>query len=130
MSKPPERYDNFDDYIEDRLAEWGEWLGTGNSLGIGYSSQSILALIHEGKIISRSKNFGAVLETNERAEEIENLVAQMAQYKFEMAQALRLYYIDSLSLRRSAKKLGVSYSHYHLYVQMAKQWLIGRLSAE
>ena len=124
----PDKYDNFDDYLEDRLAEWGEWLRTGNSLGIGYSSQSILALIREGRIISRSKNFSSVLETNERAEEIEKLIAEMAKYKFEMAQVLRCYYLDNLSLRSNARKLGVSHMQYNLYLQMAKQWLVGRLS--
>ena len=127
MARSPNRYDNFDDYLDDRLAEWGEWLRTGNYLGIGYSNQSIINLILEGKFFERHKKFCAVLETHEAAEEIERLVSEMAGYKFEMAQALRLYYFDSLSLRSSAKKIGVSYTQYKIYVLMGKQWLVGKL---
>jgi len=128
MARALDRYNNFDDYLEDRLVEWGEWLRTGNYLGIGYASQSVLNLIREGKIFTRDKKFCTVLETHEAAEEIERLVSEMAGYKLLMAQALRTYYLDSFTMRSSAKKLGVSYSKYNLYVQMAKQWLTGRLN--
>lgn len=129
MTLPPDRYQNFDDYLEDRLAEWGEWLRTGNYFGIGYSNQSILNLIREGKIITRNKNFYAVIETHERAEEIEALVADMATYKLEMAQVLRSYYLDHLSLRSHARKFNISHNQYNIYLKMAKQWLVGRLSS-
>ena len=129
MIMVPDKFDDFDDYLEHRLVVWGEWLRTGNYLGIGYSNQSILNLIMEGKIITRNKKFSTVLETHEAAEEIERLVAEMSEYKLEMAQALRLYYLDNLSLRSSANKIGVSATLYKLYVRMGKQWLIGRLSA-
>jgi hypothetical protein len=124
----PDNYEHIDDYLELRLNEWGEWLRIGNSLGIGYPRQSILALIQEGKIITKNKKFRSIIETHENAEEIEKLVSEMAQYKLYMAQALRSYYLDSLSLRSGAKKLGISHTQYNLYVQMAKQWLVGRMS--
>ncbi len=124
----PGNYKNLDEYLESRLGEWAEWLRGGNHLGIGYPRQSILALILEGKFIAQKRKSRGILETNENAEEIEKLVCEMSEYKFEMAQALRLYYLDSLSLRSSSKKLGISYTQYKNYVQLGKQWLAGRFS--
>lgn len=115
-----------DAYLESRLQEWAEWLKTGNSLSMGYPRQSVSALIMEGKSIGNKGNFYKPIEINEIAEEIEKLVNEMARYKPLMAKVLRTHYLYQLSLRRSAKKLNISYGQYNLYVQMAKQWLLGR----
>ncbi len=122
--------DYLDEYLESRLCEWAEWLRSGNQLGIGYPRRSILALIKEGKVITKNRQFCSVIETNDNAEEIENLVREMAQYKRVMAEALRNYYLDRLSLRRCARQFKISHMHYKLYIEMAKQWLIGRLSVK
>jgi hypothetical protein len=124
MKISPEK---MDEYLESRLHEWGEWLRTGNFLGIGYPSRAIVQLIQEGKIVTREEKFRAVLEVNESAEEIERLVAEMSAYKRQMADCLRLYYLDNIGLRRNAKKIGISYSQFKICVLMAKQWLLGRL---
>ncbi len=124
----PSHYKDIDDYLEHRLEEWGEWLRIGNSFGLGYGKLSFIELIRQGRIITKNKRFYQFIEAHEAAEEIENLVSEMAQYKLNMAQALRSYYMDNLSLRSSAKKLGISHMQYKLYVDMAKQWLIGKFS--
>lgn len=115
-----------DIYLENRLQEWAEWLKSGNFLNIGYPRQSISALVMEGKSVSKKDNFRKTVETNESAEEIEKFVVEMARYKPLMAKSLRMHYFDQLSFRRSAKKLNISYMQYNLYIQMAKQWLLGR----
>jgi hypothetical protein len=51
----------------------------------------------------------------------------MAAYKPIMAKALRMYYLDNISTKSHAKKLNIPRPHYYLQVQMAKQWLLGRL---
>jgi hypothetical protein len=68
MKLSPEK---MDEYLESRLLEWGEWLHTGNFLGIGYPSQAIVQLIQEGKIVAREEKFRAVLEVNENADPIQ-----------------------------------------------------------
>lgn len=125
----PSNYKDIDEYLEHRLDEWGEWLRVGNSFGLGYGKLSIIELIRQGRIVTKNKRFNQFIETHEAAEEIENLVSEMAQYKLVMARALRSYYLDNLSLRSSAKKLGIAHTRYKLYVDMAKQWLVGRMSA-
>jgi len=120
--------DKIDEYLEGRLQDWGEWLRTGNQLGIGYPAHSMVQLILEGKIITNNKQFWSFLEVHEEAEEIEKLVAEMSLYKRPMADCLRMHYMDNVSIRRNAKRAGISYSYYNLYLQMARQWLIGKLS--
>ena|SRR5579872_3626554 len=124
----PSNYKDIDEYLEHRLEEWGEWLRVGNSFGLGYGKLSVIELIRQGRIVTKNKRFYQFIETHEAAEEIENLVSEMAQYKLEMARALRFYYLDNHSLRSSSKKLGISHTRFKLCVAMAKQWLMGRMS--
>ena len=124
-------HNEIDAYLEVRLNEWAEWLSTGNHLNIGYQRQSSIAMFTEGKSISRNtKAVRANVDTNEQAEEIEKMVSEMAQYKSIMSDCLRFQYLNQKSLRNSAKELGVSHTQYKLYVQMAKQWLVGRFNVK
>jgi DNA-directed RNA polymerase specialized sigma subunit len=120
---------DIDDYLETRLLEWAEWLSTGNHFNIGYQRESSIAMFSEGKSICRNdKAIKTNVDTNEQAEQIEKMVCEMAQYKPIMSDCLRHQYLHQKSLRDSAKKLGISHTQYKLYVQMAKLWLVGRLS--
>ena len=116
-----------DTYLEDRLLEWGEWLKTGNYYNIGYPRQSSIAMFAEGRCINQGLKSRPTLDTHEAAEEMEKLVTTMAHYNPLMANCLRRYYLDQLSLRSSAQKMGVSHTQFKLYVQLAKQWLVGRM---
>ncbi len=117
----------FDAYLERRLQEWAEWLKTGNFLNIGYHRQSSIAMFHQGKAINQNRKSKASVDAHEDAEEIEKMIVQMKNYKPLMADCLRHYYLSQMSLRESAKKFGISHAQYGVYLQMAKQWLIGRL---
>ena len=75
------------------------------------------------------KNYRDYLPSNEEAEEIELLVKEMAEHNNNMALALRCQYFSYGGCRVKAKKLKISHMKYKLYVDMAHQWLIGRLSA-
>jgi hypothetical protein len=119
---------SIDEYLEERLEDWAEWLRGGNFVGIGYPRQSTLELIKNGMIYDKNKSHIPVIQTNENAEEMEKYICEMAKYKPIMAQSLRMFYLDRLSFRTSSKKLKISISHYHLYIQMAKQWLMGKMS--
>lgn len=114
-------------YIERRLEEWADWYSRGNNYGLGYPSCSILyRLMKEGHIIRSSGP--KPLPTNEAAEEIESLIKIMAQQNQTMALALRCQYFTQGSLRQKAKQLNMSHTQFKHYVDMAHQWLAGRLS--
>lgn len=114
-------------YVEKRLIEWAEWLTSGNAFGLGYSSCSIeYRLMTEGFILPYTGIKPIV--TNESAEEMEALVIEMAKQSPTMAKALRGYYFMCGSLRQKAKRLNISHTQLKYTIDMAHQWLAGRLS--
>ncbi len=119
--------DKYINYVKKRLDDWCEWYSQENSFGIGYASYTPeYQLMLLGIVNHRSswQNF----PVNCAAEEIEWLVNEMAQQNLNMATALRYYYFTDGALRTKAKKLSISHSVLKAYVDMAHQWLIGRLS--
>jgi hypothetical protein len=115
-------------YVERRLAEWGDWFARGNLYGLGYPPCSIeYRLMKEGHVRTNppGQRFTPI---NESAEEIENLVQELALQNAHLALALRDYYINQFSLRKQAKEAGISHTQLKYLLDMAKQWVVGRLS--
>lgn len=115
-------------YIERRLNDWAEWFSGNHSYALGYppNSMEYLLMTHGCRI---STGFPKALPTNEEAEEIEDLIREMAENNYNMALALRCYYFTHGGLRTKAKRVNISHSLYKNYVDMGHQWLAGRLSA-
>lgn len=119
--------DKFMKYLEERLHQWAEWYSRGNFCGLGYPPYSLeYRIMREGTVVRSTgpRSFPA----NEAAEEIEALVCEMAQHNRNMALALRCHYFSQGGLRTKSRKLNMSHSHYKYYVDMAHQWLSGRMS--
>jgi len=118
-----------DEYVERRLIEWAEWFGRCTHGGIGYPKTSSIHMFIQGNFVKRKKRKTTIpLPSHEAAEEIEAFISEMYQHKPLMASALRLHYLDHLSMRINAKTLALSHTHFKLYVRMGKQWLAGKLS--
>lgn len=49
--------------------------------------------------MNKNKSLIPVIQTNEEAEEIEKFICEMAKYKPIRAQAVRMYYLDRLSIK-------------------------------
>jgi hypothetical protein len=114
-------------YLEERLYQWADWYSRGNFYGLGYPSCSMeYRMMTEGVVARNSRP--KPLPSNEAAEEIEKLVKEMTEYNQTMANALRCQYFLPGSLRSKATKLDISHSHFKHYVDMAHQWLAGRLT--
>jgi len=120
---------SFDRYLQNRLEQWADWYLRGNFYGLGYPHCSLeYRLLSEGNI---QHNKGPrPLPSNEAAEEIEDMVKQMAEHNRSMANALRCQYFVTGTLRTRAARLKMSHSHFKHYVDMAHQWLAGCLSAK
>jgi hypothetical protein len=117
----------FNEYIEYRLQEWANWFSKGNYYGIGFNSSTIeYRLMTEG-IITNQPGYKAI-HCNEEAEEIENLVNEMGQQYIKQKYALRIYYFGRTDSETSHFTMGKS--QLQAYVNMAKQWFAGRLSAK
>lgn len=120
--------DEYMKYLEKRLSQWAEWFSHGNWYGIGYPSCTIeYRLMNEG-IIARNQYQPKSIPCNKEAEEMELLVKEMAEHNQIMAHAIRCHYFTSGGLRAKAKQIDMSHMQFKYYVDMAHQWLAGRLS--
>jgi len=120
--------ENFIKYIEKRLYDWADWYSRDHCYGLGYPPYSMEYILMT-KGIRSSSGKSSFLPCNEEAEEIEYLVKEMSQYSYNMALALRCHYFMNGGLRIKAKRINISHMQYKGYVDMAHQWLAGRLSA-
>jgi hypothetical protein len=126
--------EEFIHYVDRRLDEWANWYSKGNSYGLGYPQRSMeYILMTEGSLIKYS--VPQHLPCNEDAEEIEMLICEMAKQNKTMAYILRYHYFSTGALRGKAKNFSsdytsISYRKFKEYVDLARQWLAGRLSAK
>lgn len=119
--------ENFLDYVEARLQQWAKWFSHGGFNGLGYPSCSIIYRLMTIGIIN--KNTGSQpLPFNEEAEEIEILINEMAKQNKMMADVLRFNYFIEGGARIKAKEFDMPRLKFERYVEMATQWLAGRLS--
>jgi hypothetical protein len=120
---------SMDDYIEQRLIEWAEWFGQNTHDVLGYPRNSSINMFLQGSIVKKNKRKAAIpLPSHIEAEEMETYINEMHKQNVIMASAIRLHYLDHLSMRKNAKKLGLSHTYFKLYIQMGKQWLAGKLT--
>ena len=116
-------------YIEARLTRWAEWHTKENELGLGYPSRSLeYRLLHEGIVMRSSHSLATSVHCQRPVEEVEALMEELSRYHHPMAIALCHYYFSKGSLREKAKGMKISHVHYKHLVDLAHQWLIGRLS--
>jgi hypothetical protein len=122
---------SIDDYIEQRLIEWAEWFGQKTLDGLGYPTNSSINMFLQGSIVKKNKRKAAIpLPSHVEAEEIEAYICEMHAQNPLMASAIRLHYLDHLSMRTNAKTLGLSHTYIKIYIRMGKQWLAGRISSK
>lgn len=114
-------------YLEYRLDQWAQWYSV-YAYGLGYPPCSNEYHFMTVGILVPSSKVPDTGYTNYEAEEIEDLVKQMAQFNSVMAEALRCHYFVSGALRSKCKRLHMSHTHFKHCVDMAHHWLAGRLS--
>ncbi len=115
------------DQVVIRLEQWAEWYSRLELDGLGYSSSSIACHWGQGGRLTRSTRLPRHT-THAAAEEMEQWVLEMGQQNPLMAQALRRHYFDPSTLRKQAEQLAISHTQFKFIVDMAHQWLAGRLS--
>ncbi|MCD6040302.1 MAG: hypothetical protein K0S27_1702 [Gammaproteobacteria bacterium] len=122
-----QKKEDFMIYVEKRLEHWAKWFKGGNHPGLGFRSETIEYVLMTVGIMIKSTGVKP-LPFDEDAEEIEALVTEMASYNSKIAAALRIYYFDRRKSRDRAYAIQLSATQFNHYVNMAKQWLAGRLS--
>lgn len=121
---------SIDDYVNYRLEQWVDWYLRGNQYGLGYPKKSIAARLMEegGVLINSTANYSP--PTHAAAEEVEMMVKDLAKQNPKIALALRVQYFNVGTAQSKARQAGLSYSQFKVHLDMAKQWIAGRLSAK
>lgn len=117
------------EYIEYRLEEWAKWYLRGNSLGLGYPRASLEGRMMESCGVIAKSTVPPGLLCNAEAEEIEKMVLELNQQNERMAKILRAQYFEQGTTKGKAARLQMSYETFKMQLDLAKQWLTGRLSA-
>jgi hypothetical protein len=117
-------------YVECRLEEWADWYSRGCDLGLGYPRQSTIAGLLDNQGVLTKAQGRKPLPTHERSEEIEAFIIELVQQNSRIAKALCQFYLGKGSMTQKARVLGISYAYFKMHVDMAKQWLAGRLTSQ
>jgi hypothetical protein len=115
-------------YINDRLSHWAKWFAYYGDYGLGFPHKSPEARLMDGDVRCRART--NYIPSNSKAEETEMLVKELAGQNSRLAIALREYYFGAGNMIYKARRVGLSSSHFKVYVDLAKHWLIGRLSLQ
>jgi hypothetical protein len=121
-------------YTKKRLNEWGYWCYQIATMGLSYSSKSLLSQIASsgGDVINPTVK--ALVPVNEKAEAINDIVERLAANKpkghgrSDLAKVLRLHYAmfdDDYRLKIQAS--GLAEHTYYRHLKKAHQWVADHL---
>ncbi|WP_347251573.1 hypothetical protein [Legionella sp.] len=117
-------------YINSRLEEWADWARLGANLGIGYPRCAIeYRMMTEGHVMRRYSGL-TPMPTHPSAEEVEQLVREMAALNRKMSEVITHYYLHPGGIREQARKLGMSHALFEMHLNTARWWFAGRLSSK
>ena len=116
-------------YIEQRLKAWANYYLRYGDYGLGFPKKSLVATIMEGTGYTPGQGRAPQsIPENEAAEQMECLVNELALQNAKLATALRAYYFGVGSVKQRAQSIHVSYAHFRVQLDMAIQWLAGRMT--
>lgn len=118
-----------------RLIEWGNWCYRITTVGIGYSNRTLLAKLQEDGGIIIQGTAKILMPTNEKAEEMNELVEQLAMDKPdgagkpEWAKIIRVHYtMQEKDIIERIQLTTLPKATYYRYLQSAQEWLSQSLS--
>lgn len=112
-----------------RLTEWGNWCCQIVTMGLGYSHQSLIAKLQAegGAIIAGTAK--ALVPSNERAEEVNDLVERLAvarpngEGKPKWAKVIRIHYTMRRPNKTKILASQLNERTYYRYLRDAQNWL-------
>ena len=114
-------------YVEYRLQAWANWYTHGCGFGLGYPAKNLMLKLQEMGVLCTQTIGPRPLPLNTDAEEVEKLVAELAQRYRSLANSLREYYLGEGTMMQKAKRLEMSYAQFKICVDKGKVWLDAKL---
>lgn len=124
-------------WVRKRLIEWGNWCYHIVTMGLGYSSRSLLSQIQQACGIVIQGTAKALFPTNAEAEEMDTLVEKLAAAapegagRPEWAKIVKIHYTlhkDDNKLKIQAS--GLTRATYYRYLEEAQIWFLKQLKQE
>lgn len=117
-------------YVERRLEEWANWYLYYGDFSLGFPKENLVSKLvkYGGHIIRLTRC--PDLNSNKEAEEIENYVIELTRQNKVLAKVLREQYFGLGNAHSKAERLKISYPLFRQSLDMAKQWMMGRLSSK
>lgn len=110
-----------------RLREWGNWYHATLSMGLNFSSKSIVGqLIDSQGVLIRSTGEYLAPE-NEKAEEIDQLINDLSKENEKVARVLCYHYTEEGSRENKVLHSGVPKTSYYRILSNAEKWIHERL---
>lgn len=118
-----------------RLIAWGNWCYKIVTMGLGYSSQSLIAKLQsDGGIIIKG-TAKVLFPTHQEAEEVNDLIERLAanrpdgEGKLAWAKVIRIHYtMADKGIKERVKMASLSERTYYRYLQDAQDWLSNYLN--
>ncbi len=118
-----------------RLTEWGNWCDFIVTQGLGYSSESIVSRMSRGGITKIAGQAKLLIPTNERAEEIDELIELLAvngpgeEGKRSTAEVIRVHYtMREKEPNEKVNFLKMNRRTYYRRLQEGQNWIAKHLS--
>lgn len=115
-------------YVEERLEGWASWYIQYGDYNLGYPQKNYVWQMMKLGGFYIKPTVCPNLRCNKEAEEIESYVVELMRQKQILALVLREQYFGQGSVHCKAKRLKISYPFFRQHLDMAKQWMVGRLS--
>ncbi len=113
---------NLDD-TRKRLQEWGEWCHFILTMGLNYSSKSLIAQLQDAKGMLISDTSGKICPKNDNAEEIDELVNCYAKENPKKARVLSIHYVDEGEVKKRIERSNLPKHTYYRYLLCAEKWI-------
>lgn len=119
--------DRLDYYVHERLREWAQWHLKCVMNGLGYPSLTVEGrLYRDGGLLPKS-TAPLTLPTNPDAEQMDELINELASYDKALAEAIKVKYMGRHTLYQEAKLRQIPLPTLKHSLRLAKTWLAAKL---
>lgn len=111
------------DETRHRLKEWGSWYRATLSMGLDFSSKSIVGQLIDAEGVLIRGTGEHLSPENERAEEIDKLINELAKEDSKTAKVLCYHYVNEEKTEVKISSSGMARRTYFHHLSYAEEWI-------
>ena len=110
-----------------RLRQWGKWCEAILSMGLHFSSKTIIGQLVDSKGVMIRSTCERLTPENDEAEEIDNLIIELAKEDSKKARVLYYHYTTHDKFSQKVKRSACSKGSYIHHLAQGEKWINERL---